>query len=179
MWSLLEKCKYSETTSLQAYPLECPLAICIVEDGYNWILANGIWTMEVPLGYNWLLHQMDRSRTPDKDYWNQGTKLHLKVNYLLIWPTSDSYNRQWAAVCWSKIYWVLWRFEFFHNFTSVAHPQANGEVEVTNRTLLQGIKARVKRAKETWIDELYYVLWAYWTIQKLSTEKFCSPWPLG
>ena len=36
-----------------------------------------------------------------------------------------------------------------HNFTSVAHPQANGEAEVTNRTLLQGIKVRLEKAKET------------------------------
>ena len=48
-----------------------------------------------------------------------------------------------------------------HNFTSVAHPQANSEAEVTNRTLLQGIP------KETWVDELYHVLWAYQTTQRL------------
>ena len=45
-----------------------------------------------------------------------------------------------------------------HNFTSVAHPQANGEAEVTNRTLLQGIKTRLEKAKVTWADELYHVL---------------------
>ena len=58
-----------------------------------------------------------------------------------------------------------------HNFTSVAHPQANGEVEVTNRTLLQGIKARLEKAKGTWADELYHVLWAYQTTQRLSTGE--------
>ena len=36
-----------------------------------------------------------------------------------------------------------------HNFTSVAHPQANDETEVTNRTLLHGIKARLEKAKRT------------------------------
>ena len=54
---------------------------------------------------------------------------------------------------------------------SVAHPQANGEAEVTNRTLLQGIKARLERAKETWADELYHVLWAYRTTQRLPTGE--------
>ena len=58
-----------------------------------------------------------------------------------------------------------------HNFTSVAHPQANGEAEVTNRTLLQGIKTRLEKAKETWVDKLYHVLWAYRTTQRLSTGE--------
>ena len=58
-----------------------------------------------------------------------------------------------------------------HNFTSVAHPQANGEAEVTNRTLLQGIKTRLEKAKGTWADELYHVLWAYRTTQRLPTGE--------
>ena len=33
------------------------------------------------------------------------------------------------------------------HFTSVAHPQSNGQTEVTNRTLLQGLKTRLGKAK--------------------------------
>ena len=32
-------------------------------------------------------------------------------------------------------------------FTSVAHPQANGQIEVTNRILLQDLKTRLGKAK--------------------------------
>ena len=39
---------------------------------------------------------------------------------------------------------------------------------MTNRTLLQGIKVRLEKAKGTWTDELYHVLWAYRTPQRLS-----------
>ncbi|GKA97102.1 reverse transcriptase domain-containing protein [Tanacetum coccineum] len=46
-------------------------------------------------------------------------------------------------------------------FTSVAHPQANGQTEVTNRTMLQGLKARLKKAKGKWVEELPNILWAY------------------
>jgi len=56
-------------------------------------------------------------------------------------------------------------------FTSVAHPQANGEAEVTNRTLLQGIKARLERARGSWVDELQHVLWAYRTTQRVPTGE--------
>ena len=59
----------------------------------------------------------------------------------------------------------------FHHFTSVAHLQANGEVAITNRTLLQEIKARLERTKRTWMDKLYHALWAYQTIQRLPTRE--------
>ncbi|KAL0463347.1 UNVERIFIED_CONTAM: hypothetical protein Slati_0222300 [Sesamum latifolium] len=35
-------------------------------------------------------------------------------------------------------------------FTTVAHPQANGQVEVTNRILVQGIKRRLERVGGNW-----------------------------
>ena len=41
------------------------------------------------------------------------------------------------------------------------HPQANGQVEVTNRSLLKIIKTRLEGAKRVWPDELLGVLWAY------------------
>ncbi|KAL0426453.1 UNVERIFIED_CONTAM: hypothetical protein Slati_2820100 [Sesamum latifolium] len=46
-------------------------------------------------------------------------------------------------------------------FTTVAHPQANGQVEVTNRILVQGIKRRLERVGGNWQEELTSVLWAY------------------
>ncbi|GKE71565.1 retrovirus-related pol polyprotein from transposon opus, partial [Tanacetum coccineum] len=33
------------------------------------------------------------------------------------------------------------------DYTSVAHPQANGQTEVTNRTIRQGLKTRLWKAK--------------------------------
>ncbi|XP_073153270.1 uncharacterized protein [Henckelia pumila] len=46
-------------------------------------------------------------------------------------------------------------------FTSVENPQANGQTEVTNRTILQHLKTRLGNAKGKWVDELPSVLWAY------------------
>ena len=45
-----------------------------------------------------------------------------------------------------------------NHYSSLAHPQANGQVEVTNRTLLKIIKTRLEGAKGIWLDELPSVL---------------------
>ena len=43
-------------------------------------------------------------------------------------------------------------------FTSVAHPQANGQAEVANRIILDGLKKRVEHSRSNWVEELllYY-----------------------
>ncbi|KAK2998191.1 hypothetical protein RJ639_023764 [Escallonia herrerae] len=48
-------------------------------------------------------------------------------------------------------------------FTSVAHPQSNGQTENMNRGILQGLKKKLNEAKGAWVDELPEVLWAYRT----------------
>ena len=45
-----------------------------------------------------------------------------------------------------------------NHYSSPAHPQANGQVEVTNRTLLKIIKTRLDGAKGIWLDEVPSVL---------------------
>uniref|UniRef100_A0A2N9H4H0 Uncharacterized protein n=1 Tax=Fagus sylvatica TaxID=28930 RepID=A0A2N9H4H0_FAGSY len=41
-----------------------------------------------------------------------------------------------------------------NHYSSPRHPQANGQVEVTNRTLLKQIKTRLEGAKGMWVEEL-------------------------
>ena len=66
----------------------------------------------------------------------------------------------------------------FHHFTSVAHLQANDEAEVINKTLLQGIKIRLKWAKGAWMDELYYVLWLIEPSKGFQLRKYLLLWLL-
>ena len=50
-----------------------------------------------------------------------------------------------------------------NQFSSLGHPQANGQTKVTNRTLLKIIKTKLDNAKGAWPEELPNVLWAYRT----------------
>ncbi|XP_071905675.1 uncharacterized protein [Coffea arabica] len=54
---------------------------------------------------------------------------------------------------------------------SVGHPQANGQVENANRTILQGLKTRLELAQSNWLDELSSVLWAYRTTPRIATNE--------
>ena len=58
-----------------------------------------------------------------------------------------------------------------NHYSSPAHPQANGQVEVTNRTLLKIVKTRLEGAKGIWPDELPSVLWAYRTTARTPTRE--------
>ncbi|GJS67585.1 reverse transcriptase domain-containing protein [Tanacetum coccineum] len=53
-------------------------------------------------------------------------------------------------------------------FASVKHPQSNGLVERANRSLGEGIKARLGEGNKNWIEEIPHVLWAYRTMIKSS-----------
>ncbi|XP_074327877.1 uncharacterized protein LOC141665794 [Apium graveolens] len=54
---------------------------------------------------------------------------------------------------------------------SVAHPQGNEQVEVTNRTILRGLEKRLEESKKNWPDELPKVLWSYKTTSRTGTGE--------
>ncbi|GJZ94446.1 reverse transcriptase domain-containing protein [Tanacetum coccineum] len=56
-------------------------------------------------------------------------------------------------------------------FASVKHPQTNGLVERANRSLGEGIKARLDERSKDWIGELSHVLWAHRTMIKSSNRE--------
>ena len=61
-------------------------------------------------------------------------------------------------------YWIA------NHYSSPEHPQANGQVEVTNRTILHSIKTRLEKAKGLWADELPTLMWAYRTTPRATTD---------
>ncbi|GFZ00843.1 hypothetical protein Acr_14g0004780 [Actinidia rufa] len=58
-----------------------------------------------------------------------------------------------------------------HHFSSPGHPQANEQVEVTNRTILRNLKARLERSKSEWAENLPSILWAYHTTSRIPTGE--------
>ena len=59
-----------------------------------------------------------------------------------------------------------------HNhYSSPGHPQANGQVEVTNRSLLKLIKSRLEGVKGLCPEELPSILWAYRTTVRIPTGE--------
>ena len=58
-----------------------------------------------------------------------------------------------------------------NHYSSPPHPQANRQVEVTNRSLLKIIKTRLQGAKGIWPKELPSVLWAYRTTARTPTGE--------
>ena len=56
-------------------------------------------------------------------------------------------------------------------FTSMAHPQVNGQTKVSNRTIVNGIKKRLGKAKGNWTEEITMVLWSYRTTPRKSTKE--------
>lgn len=70
-----------------------------------------------------------------------------------------------------KVAAFLERMGIQHRNSSVAYPQANGQVEVTNRTILAGLKRRLEEARGKWVDELYNIVWAYRTTPRTATVE--------
>ena len=56
-------------------------------------------------------------------------------------------------------------------YSSPAHPQSNGQAEVTIRTLKAALKTKLEDLKGNWVEYLPEVLWAYRMTQKSATRE--------
>ena len=56
-------------------------------------------------------------------------------------------------------------------YSSSAHPQSNGQAEVTIRTLKVALKTKLEDLKGKWVEYLPKVLWAYRTTHKSATQE--------
>jgi len=57
------------------------------------------------------------------------------------------------------------------HFTSVEHPQSNGQAEAANKVILNRLKRRLDSAKGNWVEQLYHVLWSYRTTPYSTTGE--------
>ena len=56
-------------------------------------------------------------------------------------------------------------------YSSPAHPQSNGQAEITIRTLKAALKTKLENLKGKWVEYLPEVLWAYRTPRKSTTRE--------
>ena len=56
-------------------------------------------------------------------------------------------------------------------YSSPAHPQSNGQAEVTIRTLKATLKTKLEDLKGKWVEYLLEVLWAYRTTHKSAAQE--------
>jgi hypothetical protein len=62
-------------------------------------------------------------------------------------------------------------------FSSLGHPQENGQVEATNKTIFKILKKKMGDRNGDWVDDLLEVLWAYRTMKRTPTEE--TPYALA
>nr|KYP37637.1 Pol polyprotein [Cajanus cajan] len=58
-----------------------------------------------------------------------------------------------------------------HRFTSVEHPQSNGQAEAANKVILTKLKKQLGSAKGAWAEELPEFLWAYRCTPQSTTKE--------
>jgi transposase InsO family protein len=60
-------------------------------------------------------------------------------------------------------------------YSTPIYPQANGQVEATNKTLLKTSKKKLNQKKGGWVGFVLEVLWSYRTTTRTPTGKPLSP----
>nr|XP_025636282.1 uncharacterized protein LOC112730408 [Arachis hypogaea] len=70
-----------------------------------------------------------------------------------------------------KLATFLTNFNIKHHFSSVEHPQTNGQVESANKIILQGLKKKLGEAKGEWADLIPEILWSYNTSIQSATGE--------
>uniref|UniRef100_A0A2N9GS26 Uncharacterized protein n=1 Tax=Fagus sylvatica TaxID=28930 RepID=A0A2N9GS26_FAGSY len=103
--------------------------------------------------------------------------LVVAIDYFTKWveaePLATITERNIQNFVWKTVICRQFSQELgIHNhYSSPGHPQANGQVEVTNRSLLKLIKTRLEGAKGLWPEELPSILWAYRTTVRIPTGE--------
>ncbi|GKB65475.1 reverse transcriptase domain-containing protein [Tanacetum coccineum] len=95
--------------------------------------------------------------------------LIVAVDYFTKWfkakPVATINGNQINKFMWDNI---CEKFNVKQRFASIKHPHTNKHVERVNRSLGDGIKARLGGDNKNWVEEVPHVLWAHRTEIKSS-----------
>ena len=73
--------------------------------------------------------------------------------------------------CGKEIMALCEELKIMQNFALVGHPQANGKVEVTNRTIVKTLERRLGRFNKNWSEEVPGTLKSYQTTPRTATQE--------
>nr|GEW97929.1 reverse transcriptase domain-containing protein [Tanacetum cinerariifolium] len=105
-------------------------------------LSGKVGEGQVTDSRNGLLHEVDRSKGCGNDYRRTGEEIRMGQYCMPLRYSERNNLRQWQT--------------------------SNGLVDRANRSLGEGIKARLEEGNKNWVEELPHVLWAHRTMIKTS-----------
>ena len=65
----------------------------------------------------------------------------------------------------------IWKNIITNRYSTPAYPQGNGQAEVVNKVIVNGLKKMLDDAKGRWVEELPHVFWIYRTTPRQSTGE--------
>nr|GEU58639.1 hypothetical protein [Tanacetum cinerariifolium] len=118
----------------------------------------------IRLGYYWPTMHRDARDMIRKCNDGKVKFLIVAMDYFTKWIKAKAV----ATITGGHVKKFVWDNIVFLFGLPVKHPHSNGLVETVNRSLREGIKARLGEGNKNWAEELPYVLWAHRTMIKLS-----------
>ena len=167
--------QHHRETNRGTYTDERHLAFCPVGIGPSWTLPYCYMAAQIPRRRDRLLHQMGQGKTIGHYYREKCPKFHLEEHHLPLWNPRVIVSNNGKQFDNDAFRDFCEQLGTKNHYSFLAHPQANGQVEVTNCSLLKMIKNRLEGEKGIWPNELPGVLWAYRTTVHTSTREtpFC------
>ena len=114
---------------------------------------------------------MGRSRALGYYHRTKGTQLRLAFHSMQVWYPESLGVRQWETFDNPTFRDFCAKLRIRNYYSSPAHPQSNGQAEVTIRTLKVALKTKLEGLKGKWVEYLPEVLWAYRTTRKSATQE--------
>lgn len=85
--------------------------------------------------------------------------LHLfKMNTYSVWNFTNIVTNNEIQLTDQRFKELMDNMQLAYHFTLVEHLQINGQVELTNKVLLRGLRRRLNNSKENWAKKPPYVL---------------------
>lgn len=89
-----------------------------------------------------LLHQMDGGGTLGDNHSEEYHQVPMESHRVLIWDPPKHHLEQWATVRLRTLSGVVYRTGIRFKYSSSGHPQAKGQVQAINKSLLEIFKKK-------------------------------------